>query len=224
MKKIFRKKQEIVNFWSSFSKNPDLCRKIQSYYTTKLTFAMIINEINLTKEALILDAGCGWGRIAYEFIGRGYNNLIGIDLTFDLLKSFKQTISSIPLVNADAINLPFKSNKFDLVYAVRVLQYIEKIELALKEFARVLKIGGKCVIIQPNPKNPYRRIAYHTRLISVSNIKKLLESEGFRNIRINYYGFSFPKLPMPFFECYARIPFLKTMGAFYLIKGDLLSK
>lgn len=224
MKKIFRNKKEIVDFWSSYSKNPNLCKKIQNYYTTKLTCNMIINTTNLKKEALILDVGCGWGRIAYEFISRGYNNLIGIDLTFDLLKSFKQMISSIPLVNAEAMNLPFKPNRFDLVYAVRVLQYIEEIEPVLKEFARVLKLGGKCVIIQPNPRNPIRKIAYHTKLIPVRNIKYMLENAGFKNIRINYYGFSFPNLYIPFFEYIAKIPFLKMMGAFYLIKGDLLSK
>lgn len=221
MKKIFKTKEEIIDFWSSYSENQIKLKRIQEYYTSKLTYNKIVSVTDLSKEALILDVGCGWGRITRQFLMDGYRNIIGIELTFDLLSTFIKDGYSLTSINADACNLPFRSKTFNLVYATRVLQYVDDVEAVIKEFLRVLKLGGELVIIQPNGRNPYRMLNYHTRFVPIDKLLNALKNFGFDDILTRYFGFSPPKWPIPFLEYFGEVPFLRVLGGFYLIKGKL---
>ena len=221
MRKIFSTKEEIVKFWNHMANRDNERRKIQKYYTTKKTYLEILKSSNLFKTSLILDAGCGWGRITRQFLEEGYSNIIGIDLTFNLLQSFKKDGYCVKLINADTSKLPFASNTFDLVYAVRVLQYIDNIYELLYEFKRIIKPGGNLTIIQPNSKNPYRKIFYHTKLIPAIHLIKIYKSIKLENISIHYFGFNFPNYPIPWLEYLEKVPLFKKIGAFYLIRGTI---
>ncbi len=56
----------------------------------------------------------------------------------------------VKLVQADAEDLPFKSNQFDLVYNINLLEHVPYPEKAVSEAIRVLKKGGKFIAITPN--------------------------------------------------------------------------
>jgi len=222
MRKVFRTRDEVVKFWSRYSKESDVREGIQEYYTTKQIYDKIVKVSNPTKDSLILDVGCGWGRIARQFVEDGCNRVIGVDLTYDLLESFRKDGFLIPLINADAVSLPLRSFAFDLVYAVRVLQYFDDFRPVLKELVRVLRMNGKLVVVQPNPMNPYRKINYHTKLIPPTSVIESFKSLGLQNVDIEYFGFSFPQFHLPFLEYIGAVPFLKRMGGFYLVKGEVL--
>jgi ubiquinone/menaquinone biosynthesis C-methylase UbiE len=116
----------------------------------------IIRERN-DKQLSILDVGCGIGH-TLESINRFFpgNKLYGIDITPSLIEFAKKYRN--PEINfkiGSVLNLPYRDNSFDIVFAENVLHHLvsstrEKskklVEVALKECARVLKNGGYILV------------------------------------------------------------------------------
>jgi ubiquinone/menaquinone biosynthesis C-methylase UbiE len=114
--------------------------------------------------AQIVRPGCRWldlgagTRIHHGWIGVSDRDLaararvlIGCDMVGAHLA---QNSSLTAAVVADAKNLPFASESFDLVTANMVLEHIEDPCAVMTEVARVLVYGGRFVFVTPNRANP----------------------------------------------------------------------
>ncbi len=112
----------------------------------------------------VLDAGCGRGRIS-NLIAKNLTNgrVIGIDSCSGIIASkdviVKARINSkiekvdekTDFLRADILEIPFESNKFDVVICNSVLDYFTNqklVEKALKELKRVLKPDGKLMVLE----------------------------------------------------------------------------
>lgn len=98
----------------------------------------------LNKKSEILDVGCGAGFLSNELALAGHK-VSGIDLSpesISVAKRYDQT-ASVNYQVADALHLPFPDASFDAITAMDFLEHIDNPETAIKEFARVLKPGGK---------------------------------------------------------------------------------
>jgi ubiquinone/menaquinone biosynthesis C-methylase UbiE len=96
----------------------------------------------------ILDAGCGKGRFAR--ILRESNEsaeICGLDISPEMLKFVPEGIGRAA---ASMTALPFPAEAFDFVYATESLEHAVEIEKAVSELCRVLKPGGRLVIIDKN--------------------------------------------------------------------------
>jgi SAM-dependent methyltransferase len=82
----------------------------------------------LPKASLILDAGCGSGRDAKLFTGRGYN-VIGIDLSDKLLKIASKNAPKAEFKLMDITNLDFPEDYLDGVWSNASLLHILKSEI-----------------------------------------------------------------------------------------------
>ncbi len=93
----------------------------------------------------ILDAGCGTGGMLARLARRG--RVTGIDIS-DLALDFSRRRGFTRLVRASTTVLPFKSETFDLVTSFDVLSAVprECHAGALREFARVLRPGGRLLV------------------------------------------------------------------------------
>jgi SAM-dependent methyltransferase len=93
----------------------------------------------------VLEIGCGAGYDAYEFCRQGAE-YTGIDLTpenVDRTRAHLSLYGFHPDVReADAENLPFENDTFDVVFSNGVLHHVPDIGIALAEAFRVLKSGG----------------------------------------------------------------------------------
>lgn len=91
----------------------------------------------------ILDIGCAAGRYSRALKDKGFE-VVGIDLSEELLKIAKKENPDIPFILADMRKLPFLNESFDSVCAIAVLHHLEKHDMdgALQEMRRVLKPGG----------------------------------------------------------------------------------
>jgi len=103
-------------------------------------------------------------------------------------------------------NLPFSDNVFDVVCCFSVLQYLNE-EMAMREFYRVLKPGGKLLLTLPTRFSPFRvirdmeilfgvYIAYHKtelyRYYSRNRLEKLIKN---RFILIDLVGYNYNFVP-----------------------------
>lgn len=99
---------------------------------------------------LILEVGCGAGIDSAEF-ARNDARVISTDLTRQGTELTRDLLikSGLPssVIQSDAKALPFKDNTFDCVYSFGVLHHIPDVEVALGEIYRVLKPGGRVMVM-----------------------------------------------------------------------------
>lgn len=108
--------------------------------------------IDLQENEQLLDVGCGTGtflKLARERFPNA--RFVGVDASEDMLAEARKAQGGLPieLVYADATHLPFPDAAFDSVLSVLTFHHLPtgvKIR-AIQEISRVLKRGGKCLIV-----------------------------------------------------------------------------
>ncbi|WP_258176126.1 class I SAM-dependent methyltransferase [Orenia metallireducens] len=102
------------------------------------------------KDKDILDIGCGAGRTTFALYNRGYKNIIGLDLSQNMIAAAKEINKikkyDIEFVQGDATSLEFEDNSFDYALfsfnGIMQIPYSKNRINALKEIRRVLKYNG----------------------------------------------------------------------------------
>ncbi len=155
MKRLMSKK-EFKSFYKSYAQNVD---RFDEAYFWKLSDSIIKNillkEIQKRKNLHILDAGGGtarWSIILSEKIKAKY---LVYDLSEDMLRVAKSNIIKankkhlIRVKRGDLENVSdIKDNTFDYIFSIyNVFSFITNISKALSEIYRVLKPGGKIMIV-----------------------------------------------------------------------------
>ncbi len=110
-----------------------------------------LNKFSVPIDANILDAGCGSGsmtRLLAKAAPEG--RAVGVDvsdqhLDYARARARDDGIDNIGFRTGDVFSLPFDDDTFDLVWSKYVLQWVNDPELAVKEFRRVTRPGGKVV-------------------------------------------------------------------------------
>jgi ubiquinone/menaquinone biosynthesis C-methylase UbiE len=96
----------------------------------------------------VLDVGCGKGRFARVFSERYPRAaLAGFDLSEAMLHFVPQGVARCA---GSMTDLPFASDSFDCAYATESLEHAVDIEQAVKEMCRIVKPGGRIVVIDKN--------------------------------------------------------------------------
>jgi ubiquinone/menaquinone biosynthesis C-methylase UbiE len=110
----------------------------------------VVNFTNAGTGSKILDVGTGTGKQAFAFAKKGYD-VVGIDLSEAMLTVArkKNKYTNVKFEVADAVNLPFENDSFDVSCASFVLHDMPLTirETILKEMARVARPKGMIVII-----------------------------------------------------------------------------
>jgi len=154
----------------------------------------IVNIVNARGNSKILDVATGTGGQAFAFAKRGYD-VVGIDLSEDMVKvaSGLNKYENLKFRVADATNLPFEDNYFDISSISLALHDMPLAirEKALKEMSRVTNPKGIITIFDYGlPKNKILRYLvyylvkshetkYYPEFIK-SNLKPLLRKHGIK--------------------------------------------
>lgn len=99
-----------------------------------------------------LDIGCGPG-LTTETLARAVGtqgSVLGIDIAPPMLAIARHRCASLPQVafeRADVTRLPCDDGRFDVALASQVYEYVEQIDAALAELARVIRPGGRAVLV-----------------------------------------------------------------------------
>ena len=178
--------------WKDFKKSNFWGRRLHK--EQKRTIKQILSNIKLTKNAKILDMGCGGGRTLSWFREFGYKNSIGIDNSKNSIKLCQQRgfriKKDIFLMNASRTK--FKKNRFDLVFADGVLEHYKDFSPLVKEITRISK--RYVLITQPNHFSFFGRVlkffGRHTVFeysYKIEDFKKAFKTQNFMlKIKRNY--------------------------------------
>ncbi len=108
--------------------------------------------LNPTQDDILLDVACGGGHTALFFAPK-VRSVVASDLTMQMLKKAQEYISeeggveNVTFREADAEDLPFPAGAFTLLTCRIAPHHFPDVPRALKEFFRVLRRGGRMVII-----------------------------------------------------------------------------
>lgn len=114
----------------------------------------LAKTLDLSKDSLVLDAGCGEGTTAIRLAEKYNLKVEGVDLLdFNIKHANKRLFSNdvrkrVNFSVGDYTKLPYPDNHFDGVYTLETLVHAPDYKSALLEFRRVLKPGGKLVLFE----------------------------------------------------------------------------
>lgn len=92
---------------------------------------------------VVLDVGCGDGTLARYLVEQGHQ-VVGVDRSPDALPD---DVPGAHFELADANNLPYGYDSFDAAVAVAALHHNREQGLVLSEMRRVLRPGGRIVVV-----------------------------------------------------------------------------
>lgn len=179
------KKDQIESMFDNIANRYDFLNHFLSFGVDVYWRKKAIATLKDHKPKILLDIATGTADLAIEAMKiLKPEKIFGIDISEEMLEfgrkklRKKNLIPQIELIKADSENLIFDDNKFDAVtvsFGVRNFQHLEK---GLKEMLRVLRPGGKVVILefsQPNKViKPFYR--FYSSVIT-PNIGKMIAKD-----------------------------------------------
>lgn len=154
---------------------------------------IIITLLKGTKRnSAILEIGCSGGPLMQGLKELGFENVQGIDISQRAIDLCRQREIPDAFV-MDGSKPTFGDRQFDVIIASDVLEHIEDEQIALREWNRILKPGGKLIVFVPAFEilwSKHDEANHHYRRYSKSELIPLLERAGFEIDRSSYWNFT----------------------------------
>ena len=152
----------VKEVFNNVSSKYDVMNDLMSVGIHRVWKNTLINWLAPKENQNLLDVAGGTGDIAIRFLNQAKSgNATILDMTESMLQEGTKRITNSPLssrmrwVVGDAMALPFKRNTFDIYTISFGIRNVTKIDKALSEAFRVLKPGGRIMILEfsklPNP-------------------------------------------------------------------------
>jgi ArsR family transcriptional regulator len=135
----------------------DKLRQIQ--YGESFTHSAMLSL--LPGDFIVADLGCGTGQVA-AMLSEHVRKVIAVDSSAAMLKAARKRLNgrvNIELLRAELTETPLETNSCDAALLLLVLSYVANYQDALREASRILKPGGKLVIIDlmSHDRDDFRR-------------------------------------------------------------------
>ena len=160
----------------------------------KITTDKVAKIANITPGGKVLDLGCGTGELLFKLVQKypATAELVGIDISEEMLKRAKSKLDSFKTVSLHVGNvekIAYPDEYFDLIVSVGVMHYVRNPKSMITEALRVLKHGGRFLLIDMAEESMTTKISSVLRKItdpgavqfySLHSISELLTSQGFK--------------------------------------------
>lgn len=114
-----------------------------------------LDDLSLPADATCLDVGCGLGNTT-ALLARSLpdpERVVGVDADPELLASAREAASwegEVEFRDADAADLPFADDAFDVVFGRFLLAHVPRPEEVVREYRRVARDGGLVLVQEPD--------------------------------------------------------------------------
>jgi demethylmenaquinone methyltransferase/2-methoxy-6-polyprenyl-1,4-benzoquinol methylase len=150
---------EVAAMFDAVAAKYDRTNDILAVGQTRRWRSAVRKALQLEEGQLVLDIAAGTGTSSAAFTASGAD-VIAADFSLGMLEVGKARNPAIPFVAADALALPFGDSSFDRVTISFGLRNVADRMVALEEFRRVIKPGGRLVICEFSHPTlaPFRRV------------------------------------------------------------------
>ncbi|MCC6428774.1 MAG: bifunctional demethylmenaquinone methyltransferase/2-methoxy-6-polyprenyl-1,4-benzoquinol methylase UbiE [Phycisphaerales bacterium] len=147
---------KVRRMFAAIARSYDLNNRLHSLGRDQAWRRAAVRAADVKPGDVVLDVACGTGDLTQAFAGSAARRVVGLDFTREMLEIAKVKqgrieaglAGKISYVEGDAQNLPFAGNAFDVVSIAFGIRNVADPERAIGEFARVLKPGGRLVILE----------------------------------------------------------------------------
>ncbi len=156
MKKLKKNPHKIESMFSSIAHSYDLLNRLLSFGRDRYWRRFAVSQLPVRKDGVFLDLATGTGDVAIEIVKQHSQNIRvkGIDFSKKMLELGKAKIlkrglqEQIEMLHGDITSLPFEDKTFEATIIAFGIRNIPDYKTGVKEMTRVVKEGGKVVILE----------------------------------------------------------------------------
>jgi 2-polyprenyl-3-methyl-5-hydroxy-6-metoxy-1,4-benzoquinol methylase len=168
----------------------DFADRVRLYLSRKRLMRIVPS---LSDKKTILEVGFGKGELLKSFLSRGHE-AHGVEPEYSEVKTDAALEHGLTIIFEKLEDAHLPNEKFDLIYALHVVEHLENVHLALRKCFDSLKRGGLLFLVTPNGISSSLRIfgqnwwyledPTHCRFFSPTSIRIALEEAGFGGIQV----------------------------------------
>ena len=157
-----------------------------------------LTTVKIASDDVILDVGCGGGKTVNRLAQQApQGKVFGIDYSADMVEYSKKVNKKliaqnhVQIVEGSVEKMSFPNDYFDLVTAFETYYFWPSFRDALEEIKRVLKPGGKLLLVNEMVQDGVYEVKYaqlieetHMRLIPLEEIRNAMRSVGFVGVQV----------------------------------------
>ena len=182
------KRSRVQKMFAAIAPSYDLNNRLHSFWRDQAWRRKAVKLANIQRTDHVVDVACGTGDLTLAFLSTlswksafkeltlSPSQVIGIDFTYEMLPIATRKavtvirdcedeegegnplLRAVRFINGDAQSLPFPDASADVVSIAFGIRNVQDIPTALKEFRRILRPGGRLVILEfSKPTNPLIR-------------------------------------------------------------------
>ena len=159
------KKEQVAKMFDNISEDYDGLNRVISLGIDVSWRKKVVKLVGENNPQQILDIATGTGDLALMMAKLNPKKITGLDISAGMLEVGKQKITKanlsekIEMIVGDSENMPFNDNTFDAITVSFGVRNFENLDKGLTEILRVLKPGGKFVVLETsNPtKFPFKQ-------------------------------------------------------------------
>jgi len=169
----------------------------------KRHFQEVLQYLDPREEDRVLEIGCSRG-----FVVKAVQDIVpetyGIDVNEEAIKA--GVTRNLSVMSAESLD--FDNENFDKIYSFHVIEHLSNIQQALREMERVLRPGGKLLLVYPAEpirglfsiptsvilfKNPFRAKEVHLHKLTPEKLKEFLKETTLEQKHSSFSFFSSPQ-------------------------------
>lgn len=149
------KPAKVRAMFAAIAKSYDLNNRVHSLWRDQAWRRFAVRKAAVKPTDRVLDVACGTGDLTEAFAAGGAAEVVGLDFTAEMLEIAREKAGGrkleggrIQYIQGDAQKLPFEDASFDVVSIAFGIRNVQEPARALKEFRRVLRPGGRVVVLE----------------------------------------------------------------------------
>ena len=167
---FYRKEEKMHAIFQAIAPRYNCLNRMISFFHDQYWRRKAVEQANFPPQAKLLDVCCGTGRLTQELLRHcdAEGRLTGLDFSANMLREaegnlrYHPRFNQVSWVHGNVLHLPFDDASFDGVSIAFGLYSIAGMEQALQEMLRVLRPGGKLLLLElSQPSDTFLTPLFH---------------------------------------------------------------